>query len=62
MAWIREFQIQALTDLKTMWEGAPNVLSDHLSEKVIPWEPVFRFLEGCGLGLSKEDEWRTRCN
>jgi hypothetical protein len=55
----REFQVQALTALKTMWEGAPKVLSDEVSEKVIPWEPVFSFLEACGLSLSKEEEWRT---
>jgi uncharacterized protein with GYD domain len=49
----REFQLQALVTLKAMWEGAPKMLSENVSEKVIPWEPVFRFLEASGLSLSK---------
>jgi hypothetical protein len=48
-----EFQVQALVALRTMWEGAPKMLSDDVSDKAIPWEPVFRFLEACGLSLSK---------
>jgi hypothetical protein len=49
----REFQVQALVALKTMWEGAPKVLSDEARAKVVPWDSVSRFIEGYGLGLSK---------
>jgi hypothetical protein len=49
----REFQVQALVALKTMWEGAPKVLSGEARAKVVPWDLVSRFIEGYGLGLSK---------
>jgi hypothetical protein len=48
-----EFQVQALVALKTMWEGAPKVLSDELRAKVVPWDMVFRFIESYGLSFSK---------
>jgi hypothetical protein len=32
-----EFQLQALTALKTMWEGAPKMLSDEARKGVVPW-------------------------
>jgi hypothetical protein len=49
----REFQVEALVALKTMWEGAPKVLSDEVRANVVPWDPVIRFVEGYGLSLSK---------
>ena len=48
-----DFQIKALAALRTMWEGAPKVLSDEMAANVVPWEPVMRFVEGYGLSLPK---------
>jgi hypothetical protein len=36
-----------------MWEGAPKVLSDEVKSNVVPWDLVFKFVEGYGLTLSK---------
>jgi hypothetical protein len=36
----REFQIQALLALKTMWEGAPKLLSDEAKANIVPWDSV----------------------
>ena len=47
----KKFQLEALAALRTMWEGAPKVLSDAPKAKVVPWEPVMRFIEGYGLSL-----------
>ena len=50
----REFQVQALVALKTMWEGAPTVLSDEARANVVPWDLLMRFIEGYGLSLSND--------
>jgi hypothetical protein len=47
----REFQVRALTALKTMWEGAPTVLSEEEKARVVPWERVMQFLDAYGLRL-----------
>ena len=47
----REFQVAAILALKTMWEGAPKVLSEEAQAKVVPWDPVMRFLDDYGLSL-----------
>ena len=49
----REFQVQALLALKTMWEGAPKVLSDEQRASVVSWDLLTRFIESYGLSLSK---------
>jgi hypothetical protein len=49
----REFQVEALTALKLMWEGAPTVLSDEAKADVIPWDRVIQFVDAYGLILSK---------
>ena len=49
----REFQIQALWALKSMWEGAPKVLADEMRANVVQWDTVLRFIEGYGLNLPK---------
>jgi hypothetical protein len=48
----REFQVQALVALKTMWDGAPKVLSDEVRASVVPWDSVIQFIEAYGLKLS----------
>jgi hypothetical protein len=49
----RDFQVEALTALKLMWEGAPTVLSDEAKANVIPWDRVIQFVDAYGLILSK---------
>ena len=48
-----EFQVEALAALRTMWEGAPTVLSEEAKASVVPWERVVQFLDTYGLNLSK---------
>jgi hypothetical protein len=47
----REFQLEALAALKTMWMGAPTVLPEETKAKVVPWERVVQFLGTYGLIL-----------
>jgi hypothetical protein len=49
----REFQVEALTALKLMWEGAPKMLSDEARKSVVPWDRVIRFVDAYGLSLAK---------
>jgi hypothetical protein len=49
----REFQVEALTALKRMWEGAPTVLSDEAKANVVPWDRVIQFVDAYGLILPK---------
>ena len=50
----RDFQVNALTTLRIMWEGAPKMLPDDARANVVPWEAVIRFLEGYGLRLPND--------
>jgi len=47
----REFQVEALATLKTMWEGAPTMLSDEARKNVVPWDRVIQFIDAYGLSL-----------
>ncbi len=47
----REFQVQGLVALKTMWEGAPTVLSEEARANHVRWDSVFQFIENYGLSL-----------
>jgi hypothetical protein len=49
----REFQVQAVSALKAMWEGAPKMLSDEERKNVVPWDRVIQFIDAYGLTYPK---------
>jgi hypothetical protein len=49
----RVFQVEALTALKAMWEGAPKMLNDDARTNAGPWDRVIQFVDAYGLRLAK---------
>lgn len=47
-----EFQVTALVALKTMWEGASQVLSSEARAGTVPWDAVVRFVDDYRLNVS----------
>ena len=47
-----EFQVTALVALKTMWEGASQVLSSEARAVTVPWDAVVRFVDDYRLNVS----------
>jgi hypothetical protein len=48
----KEYQLQGLMVLKTMWQGASGELPEQMKGNLLEWDPVIRFIDRYGFALS----------